>query len=132
VDSDPTKIVEFASKVPVDGSLRAIFSGEDIKTGNQIEKTVVLPLGKAGEGLDRLRDSAGLEFRMEEGKAIVDNLTPRGFAERQQIDFDWEVKSLQLPAERMPKELFYIPALLLLGLVIWLQRRRRDEDAIAT
>jgi len=128
VGADPTKIVEFAAKVPEDGSLRAIFAGEDIKTGKQIEKTVILPLGKAGEGLDRLRDGAGLEFRMEEGKTIVDNLTPRGFAERQKIDFDWEVKSLQLPAERFPKELFYIPAFLLLGLVIWLQRRRRDED----
>ncbi len=128
VQADATQIAEFAGKVPENGQLRAVFYGEDIKTGNLIEKTVVLPLGKAGEGVDRLRDSAGLEFRAEDGKTLVDNLTPGGFAEKQKIDFDWEVKSLQMPADRLPKEVFYIPAFLLLGLIMFLQRGRREEE----
>jgi hypothetical protein len=36
---------------------------------------------------------------------------------------------VQIDAVRLPKELFYIPALLLLGLIISLQRRRQTVPA---
>jgi len=37
--------------------------------------------------------------------------------------------SVQRPADRMPEQLFYIPALLLLFGVILLQRRRQTQPA---
>ncbi|MDP1668386.1 TRAP transporter permease [Phaeovulum sp.] len=40
-----------------------------------------------------------------------------------------EVLAVLTPAERLPKQLFYIPALLLLGLVVMLQRRRQTKPA---
>jgi hypothetical protein len=40
-----------------------------------------------------------------------------------------EIVTVQTETERMPKEIFYIPALLLLGLVIGLQRRRQTVPA---
>jgi len=36
--------------------------------------------------------------------------------------------SVQVEADRPPKQLFYIPTLLLLGLIVMLQRRRRAVD----
>ena len=50
-------------------------------------------------------------------------------------DFDFysddpvQLVSVQVPQNRMPKEVFYLPALLLLGLVIALQRRRQTKPA---
>jgi hypothetical protein len=35
------------------------------------------------------------------------------------------ISRVEMPADRIAKEVFYIPALLLLGLVFWSQRRRR-------
>ncbi len=35
------------------------------------------------------------------------------------------IKRITVPAERMPKEVFFIPALVLLGLIILMQRGRR-------
>ena len=51
-----------------------------------------------------------------------------GMAERLGIDFDWVVTGVEVEAERWPKELFDIPAFLLLGLVFWLQRRRKRAE----
>ena len=39
------------------------------------------------------------------------------------------VESVAVPATRMPKEIFYIPALLLLAVVVWSQRRRQTKPA---
>jgi hypothetical protein len=40
------------------------------------------------------------------------------------IDFDWEIVNMQVEAERPPKHLMFIPALALLALIAWIQRRR--------
>jgi hypothetical protein len=84
----------------------------------------MLPLGAAGSGEDRLFE-AGLELLIDDGKVIVDNVVFGSTAERQKIDFDFEIASVQVKADRPPRQLFYIPALLLLGLIVMLQRRRR-------
>jgi hypothetical protein len=70
-------------------------------------------------------DAAGIEFRDEDGEFYVDNLNFGGPAEQLKIDFDWHVAGLEVEADRMPKEVFYLPALLLLGLVAFLQFRRK-------
>ncbi len=126
----PSTIVEVAGKLPDDSKLRVVVGGEDATSGKQVQKSVDLPLGPAGDGAERLKKNAGLEFRVEDGKTIVDNVGFGSFAEKQKIDFDWEIKSVLVPAERMPKEVFYIPALLLLALVVFMQRgRARRETA---
>jgi len=50
-------------------------------------------------------------------------------------DFDFyadtpvRLATVQVPRDRMPAQVFYIPALALLGLVILLQRRRQTKPA---
>ena len=41
--------------------------------------------------------------------------------------FDQEILVVRAPTERWVKELMWIPGFLLLGLVAWLQRRRREH-----
>ena len=119
-------IFDIAGKMPVDSQIRIRVTGEDIE-GRAIDKVVMLPLGAAGSGEDRLFE-AGLELLMDDDKIIVDNVVFGSTAERQKIDFDFEIASVQVKADRPPRQLFYIPALLLLGLIVMIQRRRRPKD----
>jgi hypothetical protein len=121
-----SEIFDIAGKMPVDSQIRIRVVGEDLE-GRGIDKVVMLPLGAAGSGEDRLFE-AGLELLIDDGKVIVDNVVFGSTAERQKIDFDFEVASVQVKADRPPRQLFYIPALLLLGLIVMLQRRRRTVD----
>jgi Domain of unknown function (DUF3394) len=124
-----TNIYEIAGAMPVGAQIRVQVTGENLE-GDQIDKVVMLPLGAAGTGEERLAE-AGLELRFEDGKAFVDNIVFGSTAERQQIDFDYEIASVQKKADRPPKQLFYLPALLLLGLIVMLQRRRRTPEQLA-
>ncbi|MDA7946844.1 MAG: TRAP transporter permease [Hyphomicrobiaceae bacterium] len=128
-EAPPADIVKIAGEAPPDSKLRVVVAGENI-SGKQVEKTVQLPLGPAGDGAERLKKTAGLEFRTEDGKTLVDNVEFGSFAEKQKIDFDWELREVLVPADRMPKEVFYLPAALLLALIIFMQRGRlRKEQA---
>jgi TRAP transporter 4TM/12TM fusion protein len=125
----PAEIVQLAGSAPADGTLRVTLEGEELASGNIVEKTVNLPLGGEGSGADRLSKTAGIEVETADGKTFVSNVTFGGYAEQQGIDFDWEIKSIEVEADRMPKEVFYIPALILLAGVIMIQRRRKTAAA---
>ncbi len=120
-----TNIYEVAEKMPVGAQIRIRVMGEDIE-GREIDKVVMLPLGAAGSGKDRLFE-AGLELLIADGKVIVDNVVFGSTAERQKIDFDFEIASVEVEADRPAKQWFYLPALIVLGLIIMLQRGRREK-----
>ena len=124
------EVYKIAGAMPADSQIRVQVKGEDIE-GRAIDKTVMLPLGAPGDGKQRML-RAGLELRFEGGKAIIDNVVFGSAAARQKIDFDFELASVQVEADRPPKQLFYIPGLLLLAFVIMLQRRRRRTAELAT
>jgi len=128
----PAGLVEFAGEAAADLEIRIVAEGETID-GDFTSKIVPVNLGPAGEGDARLYDHAGIAVREEEGRILIDDLAFGGAAEQAGLDFDWEIKAIQVPAERMPKEVFWVPALLLLALVYLLQRRRRTAgDSAAT
>ncbi len=127
-----TELFERAEGSPDNASLRVRLMGENLN-GDPVDARYLLPLGAAGaDGVSRLYDGAGIEFREEDGKLYVDNLNFGGPSEQLGIDFDWELAELEVAADRMPKELFYIPALLLLGLVFLMQmgRKRKEEEGV--
>jgi len=119
-----TEIFDRAEKMPVDSQIRIRVVGEDLE-GRAIDKTVMLPLRAAGSGEDRLLE-AGLELVINDGKTIVDNIVFGSSAEKQKIDFDFEIVSVEVKTDRPVKQWFYLPALLLLGLIVILQRGRRE------
>ena len=124
-----TQIVERAAATPKEGKLQLLVEGENLD-GKFVSRTVLLPLGKKADGEERLRE-AGLEIRLEGEKVIADNVMFGSPAQNVGIDFDWEIVHLQIEAERPPKHLMFIPALLLLGGLAWLQRRRRGPQPSA-
>jgi len=122
-------IYEIVEKMPAGTQIRIRVVGEDLE-GRSVDKSLMLPVGKPGTGAERLQE-AGLELRFDDGKAIVDNIVFGSAAQRQQVDFDYEVANVLVKADRPPKQLFYIPALLMLGFVIMLQRRRIRATELA-
>ncbi|MFC1664025.1 TRAP transporter permease [Pseudomonadota bacterium] len=120
---EPTKIESIVEALPEDAKLRMAVKGENID-GKQVETTVMLPLGAVGKGKQRLA-SAGLELTNENGKVTVDNMVFGSAAEKAGLDFDWQILSIESKADRPPKQLMFIPALLILALLGFMQLRRR-------
>ncbi|MFT5658240.1 MAG: TRAP transporter 4TM/12TM fusion protein, partial [Gammaproteobacteria bacterium] len=127
VKVEASKIYEIAEQQPDNGLLRVHVVGETLE-GDLVDKVVMLPVGAPGAGKDRLQNAAGLELREEDGKMLVENIVFGGAANKQAIDFDWEIVDVQKKSDRPDKRWFYIPAILLL-IVVWKsQVRRRDEE----
>jgi TRAP-type uncharacterized transport system fused permease subunit len=124
------ELSQLAEQAEPDTQLRVTLAGEK-DDGTVFQKTVMLPMGKAASGAERLAE-AGLELRDEEDKILVDNIVFGSPAEKAGIDFDQEIVSVQVPAERPPKQLVFIPALALLALIWFLQRGRRAKLTPAT
>jgi len=123
------EIVAIAEAQPPDAILRVRMAGETID-GDFVTKFVPLPLGPAGPGAERLAHG-GIEVRKQDGKTLVDNIIFGSAAEQAGVDFDWEILDIQMDAHQPPKQLIFIPALALLGLIVLLQRRRRAQSAAA-
>ena len=123
------QVYEAAEGMAARAQIRLEVAGEDLE-GNKVHKVVMLPLGERKTGLERLTE-AGLELREEDGKMIIDNVVFGSPAERQKLDFDWEILSVQRDADRVRKEVMFLPALALLGLVVVAQRARRRAAAPA-
>ena len=123
------RVFAAAEAAPDKGQLRVRVKGETLE-GDPVDKVVVLPLGPAGaDGAERLREAAGLELRDEGGRLFIDRLDFGGAAEKQKLDFDWEVAEVLRKSDRPAKHWMYLPALVLLALVVALQRRRRARGA---
>ena len=130
VDSEPQMVFEVVGSVPDNGVMTFVISGPDFDSGDITSTTILVPMGRRSEAIERLQE-AGLTIILEDGFAKVEEPFPQTpFFEKIGTMFDYYgddpvvVSELRQDADRLPKELFYIPAFLLLGLVFLLQRRR--------
>lgn len=134
VNVDPKTLIQTAGAQPAGADLRLFVTGQNAE-GNDVETTVILPLGPKIDGAKRL-EAAGIKTAVDDGKVILEDVfatDPDGkptAAATAKLEFDMVIVSAEVPNERMPKQLFYIPALLLLAFVWVLQRRRRTESAL--
>jgi hypothetical protein len=55
----------------------------------------------------------------------VDNVVFSSRAEKAGIDFDQEILNVQVPSQAAPKELMFIPALMLYALIWFMQMHNR-------
>ncbi|MEM7619918.1 MAG: TRAP transporter permease [Pseudomonadota bacterium] len=131
----PTQVFEAASRIPKDGKIRLQVEGPDARLVGKIRDTFIeLDLGNKGSGQERF-SQVGFTIQQEGDAMKLDE--PFGAQYRKFInkfDFygDTPVKIIQVlvPVQnQFPKELFFIPALLLLGFVILLQRGRATQPA---
>ena len=130
----PSKIYEIVGSATPDGTLTMIVSGPDFDTGEITSTTILVPMGNQAEAVKRL-EAAGLNIIVEDGRALIEEPFPSSpFFETIGKSFDYyadqpvEVGSIHSAKERIAKEIFYIPAVLFLGLIYWVQRRRKDKS----
>ncbi|MBW2193331.1 MAG: TRAP transporter permease, partial [Deltaproteobacteria bacterium] len=119
------KLEQIVKEMDPGSQLRLRLKGEDLD-GNEYTKTVMLQVGDEATGPERLA-AIGIETRTEDGKILVDNVVFSSPAEKAGMDFDQEILNLQMPSERPPKQIMFIPAMLLLALIWYVQRGRRNK-----
>ncbi len=117
------QVLEVIANKPAGSDVRMVVNGINID-GDEVTKTVVLPLADEGTPDERL-EPAGLTLRTEGDQAFVDTIAFDGQAADAGVDFDFEILTVQAPGNQPPKDLFLIPALALLAGIWWLQRGRR-------
>ncbi|MCK2184565.1 TRAP transporter permease [Halomonas getboli] len=126
-DVPPAQFVEALGNADPESSLRIQISGLDAY-GDPMTTYMTLPVPEGETGEDRLTN-LGLMLNVEDGKAMVDMVTYGSEAAKLGFDFDQEIIQVQAPVDRWTKEWMWIPAFLVLALVVMLQRRRRDRGA---
>ncbi|MGP6087962.1 TRAP transporter permease [Antarctobacter jejuensis] len=89
---------------------------------------LVVPAGETGA--DRLA-ATGIDLVETDGKVMIDNVAFGSAAAEAGLDWDQEIVEVLSPVSQPSKYLMYIPALLLLALVVFMQRRR-VQPATAT
>lgn len=125
-----SKLEQLVEDMEPGALMRLMVKGEK-DDGSEFTKTVMLPVGDSKTGAERLAE-IGIETRNEEGKTLIDNVVFSSAAEKAGIDFDQEILNIQVPAKRPSKQIMFIPALLLLALVWFVQRGRSNKLKEAT
>ncbi|MDR6265024.1 MULTISPECIES: TRAP transporter permease [Rhodobacterales] len=121
----PTELAAAALATPVGEDLRLRVAGVN-DLGDPIEFVAILPINQGATGEERL-ENAGLLVREADGKLVVDDVTYDSAAANAGLDWDQTVLRVLRPIDQPSKYLMFIPALLLLGLIIFLQRGRNGR-----
>jgi TRAP transporter 4TM/12TM fusion protein len=129
----PAQFEEVLAEVPEGESLRLLIRGPDFNTGEMTDLTLRIE-AEGATAQERLANTGLLLMPEGETMRLDEPMFGSETAEAL-IDFDFyaetpvELAAIEVARDRMPAQLFYIPALLLLGLVILLQRRRQTKPA---
>ncbi|MCV6546663.1 MAG: TRAP transporter permease [Cohaesibacter sp.] len=138
IELETSQVVSSFGEAAQGDEMRLVVSGPDFDTDAIKETTLILPAGKEEGGEARFQ-ALGLATLEEDGKLKLDEPFPgTAFSKKlQSFNFYGDepvvIKSAKLSADQLPKELIFIPGLLLLGLVYMMQkmRARREEGAKA-
>jgi len=114
--------------------IRVMIEGPDFDTGQMRPTTVVIP-AVAGDGETALSDQ-GLTVMEEDGRLLLDEPFP-GTPLFDQLGTEYDyygdnpvvISAVEVENERIAKEWFFIPALLLLAGVVMIQRPRATQPA---
>ena len=131
---EPAQLVQEIAKTPVGQNLTIKVSGLN-PYGKAIEfySQLVVPEGEDGEsrikalGLTLLDTGEQIEINGNPSpKILIDNVEIDSPAAKAGLNWDQTVLDVALPQNSLPKELMFIPALLLIFGVAWNQRRRKE------
>ena len=123
----PVEIVQAAADTPAGNDLRVRVAGTN-DLGDPIEFVAIVPIGEGASGEEKL-ENAGLLFRADGDKMIIDDVGFDSAAQKAGLDWDQEVLRVLKPVPQPSKYWMFLPALALLALVIFLQRGRAERGA---
>ena len=123
----PAEFAEALEQVDQGSQLRVQIAGEDA-FGEAITTYFLVPVPRGETGEERM-ERLGLELWADGDRTIVDMVEFGSLAADIGFDFDQEIIEVLAPVDRWAKELMWIPGFLLFGLVVLLQRRRKQVAA---
>ncbi len=127
--AQPKTLVEAMARAAPGSQFRLLVEGED-DVGDLLTFTALMDVGDEPTGEERV-EAFGLELLFEGDQVIIDNAVYGSAAQAAGLDFDQKIVSVGVPIYQPAKQLMYIPALLLLALIVWLQHRRRRAQPAA-
>ena len=130
---EPQKIYETIDSIKSEEELRLVAQGSTLD-GNYMKTTLAIPIiqkindkGKPLTGEQRLAE-IGLYLNVTKEDVTVDRSDYGSIAQKKGLDFGWEILYLERLSARPAKELFFIPALALLLIIIRIQKRRKEKN----
>lgn len=122
VEEAPSEITSAAANTPAGQDLRIRVAGVN-DLGDPIEFVALVPMTDAATGDEKLA-AAGLAFRTDGDRMLIDDVAYDSPAQTAGLDWDQEVLRVLRPVQVPSKYWMFLPALLLLGLIVLLQRGR--------
>jgi TRAP-type uncharacterized transport system fused permease subunit len=111
-----------AAAPPTSAGLRVRIEGTTLE-GKEVKKTVLLRLGAEGDGKQRIAAS-GLRVMALPGATTVTSVALNSPADKAGFEQGFTVTGIETERPRLAKEWLFVPALVVLGLVLLVQRRR--------
>jgi len=125
VDRPASEVYEVAKSLPEDSNLIVVIEGTNIE-GDDIRKTVSVRLTKPGDGRVRLRD-AGLTLSVFGEEVRIGTVRFGSRAKRGGFEQGWKVVAIKTPADTPSDYWVFIPAIAIIALVFFNQRRRASR-----
>lgn len=127
-EAAPTELTRLVEAAPKDGKLRVWVEGLSLE-GQEVTKGVLLSLGAPGKASERLA-SMGLTVMTLGDQVQVAAVRFGSPAEKLGLEQGFNLTRIEIPhPDRPDKEWIFIPALLLLALVWFMQNARRRREA---
>ncbi len=131
---EPAAIYDVVAGLPEGETLMLEVSGPDFDSGEIESTTIILTPGTSGDGEKRLSDG-GLTIMIDGDQAVIEEPFPgTPFFESIGKSFDYYgdepvvVSEVREKADRIIKEVFYIPAIVLLLIVVFSQKMRMRNE----
>ncbi len=125
----PAEIEQAAMGVDIGQNLRLEVSGMNA-VGDPVTFTALMPVGAGETGVDRLAAS-GLEYTVNGADVVIENVTFGSPAAAAGFDWDQKVTKVLKPTAQPSKYLMFIPAMILLALIVMMQRARARPQPVA-
>lgn len=132
-DVEPVQFTSALDTATKGQQFRIVVSGPDFDSSKIKETTLILKIDEDKTGAERL-EKAGLALIEEGGLIKMDEPSFSSPFSKKLDSFDFygdnpvTIKSVKAPSAQLAKELVFIPGLLLLLLVAWIQRMRIKRD----
>jgi TRAP transporter 4TM/12TM fusion protein len=121
-----SELMTLVEKAPAGERKRVWVEGINLD-GKEVRKGVLLPLGDAGPARERLR-RIGVTVMALGDEVQVAAVQFGSTAEKLGLEQGFRITAIEMPSDRPAKEWMYVPALLLLGVVVVLQRARLKRE----
>jgi TRAP transporter 4TM/12TM fusion protein len=130
----PTALAQMVDQLETGERLRFVVQGPSFTTGAPTSLTISHVAGPNDPSTNRLKGD-GLIMLPEQDRLFLDEPVFGSKFQEQLKNFDFyldnrvEITEVMVAADRLPKQVFYLPAIFLLLIVIVLQRRRQTKPA---